>query len=49
MCPYKNDPDRLVQVGIVPVYCGTGHTPASYVNVATFVHWINNEIENRGY
>ncbi|XP_022168248.1 serine proteinase stubble-like isoform X2 [Myzus persicae] len=51
MCPYKDEPDRLVQVGIVAwgVSCGLADIPAAYVNVAGFMHWINNEIENRGY
>jgi len=51
MCPYKDEPDRLVQVGIVAwgVGCGLADVPAAYVNVAGFMHWINNEIENRGY
>ncbi|XP_029344592.1 uncharacterized protein LOC100167585 isoform X2 [Acyrthosiphon pisum] len=50
-CPYKDEPDRLVQVGIVAwgIGCGLADIPAAYVNVAGFMQWINNEIENRGY
>lgn len=51
MCPYKDDPDHLVQVGIVAwgINCGLADIPAAYVNVAGFVYWIKNEIEKRGY
>ncbi|XP_015369411.1 PREDICTED: serine protease 44-like [Diuraphis noxia] len=47
MCPYKDEPDRLVQVGIVAwgISCGLADIPAAYVNVAGFVYWIKNEIE----
>ncbi|XP_025193800.1 spermosin-like [Melanaphis sacchari] len=51
MCPYKDDPDHLVQVGIVAwgINCGLADIPAAYVNVAGFMYWIKNEIEKRGY
>ncbi|CAH1721892.1 unnamed protein product [Aphis gossypii] len=51
MCPYKDDPDHLVQVGIVAwgINCGLADIPAAYVNVAGFVYWIKNEIEKRRY
>ncbi|KAF0761641.1 serine proteinase stubble-like isoform X2 [Aphis craccivora] len=51
MCPYKDDPDHLVQVGIVAwgINCGLADIPAAYVNVAGFVYWIKNEIEKKGY
>ncbi|XP_060869424.1 inactive CLIP domain-containing serine protease A8-like isoform X2 [Metopolophium dirhodum] len=47
MCPYKDYPDRLVQVGIVAwgISCGLADIPAAYVNVAGYVYWIKNEIE----
>ncbi|XP_060850486.1 phenoloxidase-activating factor 2-like [Rhopalosiphum padi] len=50
MCPYKDDPDHLVQVGIVAwgINCGLADIPAAYVNVAGFTYWIKNEIEKRG-
>lgn len=44
MCPYRDDPDRLVQVGIV-VHCGKTSEPGGYMNVVSFMKWINNEIE----
>ncbi|CAI6343137.1 unnamed protein product [Macrosiphum euphorbiae] len=48
MCPYKDDPDRLVQVGIV-VHCGKANTPGTYINVVSFMPWIKNTIYNRPY
>lgn len=46
MCPSKNDPNSLVQVGIVSwgVDCGLEKIPGLYVNVARFRKWIDNEI-----
>jgi len=47
MCPSKDDPNYLVQAGIVSwgIQCGIDGIPAAYVNVAVFRNWIDKEIE----
>lgn len=48
MCPSKENPNYLVQAGIVAwgISCGIAGIPAAYVNVAGFRDWIDYEIEN---
>lgn len=48
MCPSKDDPNHLVQAGIVAwgIQCGIDGIPAAYVNVAGFRNWIDKEIKN---
>jgi len=49
MCPYKDEPDRLVQVGLMEVGICLTNIPDLCVNVASVVDWINLELENRRY
>lgn len=47
MCPSKDDPNTLIQAGIVAwgVQCGLLDIPGVYVDVASFRNWIDQEIE----
>lgn len=47
MCPSEEDPNYLVQAGIVSwgISCGVHKVPAAYVNVAHFRDWIDSQIK----
>lgn len=50
VCPIEGEEERYIQAGIVAwgIGCGDNQIPGVYVNVASFRHWIDEQMSLQG-